>query len=66
VIEVAKDRDGGTQDLFIPLWYEAESKRLKNSLTENKLYGWCKGMNSLADDGFEEINTETPWDSEDL
>jgi hypothetical protein len=66
VIEVAKDRDGGTQDLFIPLWYEAESKRLKNSLTENKLYGWCKGMNSLTDDGFEEINTETPWDSEDL
>jgi len=61
VIEVAKDRDGGTQDLFIPLWYEVESKRLKNNLTENKLYGWCKG-DTLADNGFADINMETPWD----
>lgn len=29
VIEIAKDRDGGVQDEFIPLWYEKESKRLK-------------------------------------
>ena len=40
VIEIAKDRDGGLQDYFIPLYYEAESKRLKNSFTENKIYGW--------------------------
>lgn len=40
VIEIAKDRDGGTQDVFIPLWYEVQSKRLKNSITENKQYGW--------------------------
>lgn len=40
VIEVAKDRESGTQDWFIPLWYEAETKRMKNSLTENIIYGW--------------------------
>ncbi len=40
VIEIAKDRDGGLQDYFIPLYYEVESKRLKNNFTENKIYGW--------------------------
>lgn len=49
VIEIAKDRDGGTQDVFIPLYYERESKRLKNDFTENKQYGW------LGDD-FEEVD----------
>ena len=42
VIEIAKDRDGGNQDIFIPLWYEPETKRLKNQPTENKVYGWDK------------------------
>lgn len=40
VIEIAKDRDGGTQDVFIPLYYEVESKRLRNDPTENIQYGW--------------------------
>lgn len=40
VIEIAKDRDGGVQDEFVPLWYEIESKRLKNEKAENKIYGW--------------------------
>lgn len=40
VIEIAKDRDGGTQDVFVPLWYEKETKRLRNSETENRIYGW--------------------------
>lgn len=40
VIEVAKNRDDGVQDLFIPLWYEPESKRLKNSEGEMITYGW--------------------------
>ncbi|CUO98617.1 Replicative DNA helicase [[Eubacterium] contortum] len=47
VIEIAKDRDGGIQDHFTPLFYEKESKRLKNYVAENKLYGWNK-----HDDGF--------------
>lgn len=48
VIEVAKDRDGGTQDLFIPLWYEKESKRLKNYAAETWEYSW---HNAEQDEG---------------
>lgn len=48
VIEIAKDRDGGNQDVFIPLWYEQETKRLKNNRAENKIYSW----NSELADGF--------------
>ena len=40
IIEIAKDRDTGYQDVFIPLWYEPESKRLKNSEAEMNVYGW--------------------------
>ena len=47
VIEIAKDRDGGTQDVFVPLWYERESKRLKNDLSENIIYGWDGGASDL-------------------
>ena len=39
VIEICKDRDGGVQDEFIPLYFEIETKRLKNTPTENKIYG---------------------------
>ncbi len=38
VIEICKDRDGGVQDYFIPLFFEKESKRLKNNVAENKVY----------------------------
>ena len=48
VIEIAKDRDGGLQDYFIPLYYEMESKRLKNSFTENKIYGWGDNADGFA------------------
>ena len=58
VIEIAKDRDGGLQDYFIPLYYEVESKRLKNSFTENKIYGW-----DIESDGFESVSQmDIPFD----
>lgn len=47
VIEICKDRDSGNQDVFIPLYYEVETKRLRNSPIENIVYGWH--------DGFEEV-----------
>ena len=40
VVEICKDRDGGVQDEFIPLWFERETKRLKNNEAENIIYGW--------------------------
>lgn len=58
VIEIAKDRDGGLQDIFIPLFYEKESKRLKNYQAENKIYGWNK-----TDDGFLSVeDLEIPFE----
>lgn len=57
IIEICKDRDGGTQDYFIPLYYEEESKRIKNDKSENIIYGWC------SDDLVEKrIVEETPFD----
>ncbi len=50
VIEIAKDRDFGHQDVFIPLWYEPESKRLKNSTAEMKQYGWEPDWETNLDD----------------
>lgn len=58
VVEIAKDRDGGLQDCFIPLYYEKESKRLRNTVAENKIYGWNRD-----DDGFSPIeNLEIPFE----
>ena len=54
VIEIAKDRDGGNQDIFIPLWYEPETKRLKNSKAENKIYSW----NPKIDSGFAPVSDD--------
>ena len=46
VIEICKDRDGGVQDYFIPLWFEKESKRLKNNIGESKVYFSINADNS--------------------
>ena len=42
VMEICKDRENGTQDKFISLWYEPETKRLKNSssILDYVYYGW--------------------------
>ena len=37
------------QDIFIPLWFEPESKRLKNYDTENIVYSWEKPKSSYPD-----------------
>lgn len=58
-IEIAKDRDGGICDYFVPLYYEKETKRLKNNLTENVIYGWNKDSDGFYTPGADE---ETPFD----
>ena len=72
VIEIAKDRDGGSTDVFIPLWYEKESKRLKNSFVENRIYGWNKdapknqpqvdNRMEFEQGRFEDFADDTPFD----
>jgi len=42
IVEVAKDRENGTQDFWIDLYFEPQTKRLKNHKVENKWYGWKK------------------------
>lgn len=46
VIEICKDRDGGQQDVFIPLYFEPETKRLRNREDEYKHYDWEIGNKS--------------------
>lgn len=40
VIEVCKNRSMGVIDLLIGMYYEVESRRLKNEISENIVYGW--------------------------
>lgn len=40
IIEIAKDREYGTQDEFVSLFFEESTKRLRNSPDENVHYGW--------------------------
>lgn len=42
VWHVAKARFGSVTDDYFTLYYEIETKRLKNELTENRIYGWNK------------------------
>ena len=40
VIEICKDRDLGNRDVYVPLYFEKETKRLKNDQAEYIHYGW--------------------------
>lgn len=40
VIEVCKNRSMGVIDLFVGMYFEVESRRLKNEISENIVYGW--------------------------
>ena len=40
IVEVAKDRQFGIVDYFAGMYYEQESRRLKNSIAEHIVYGW--------------------------
>lgn len=44
VIEVMKNRDSGVIDEIVGLYYEPESKRLKNTLYENRIFGWATNL----------------------
>lgn len=40
VLEVAKNRQFGVVDHLVGMYYEPESRRLKNSIAEHIVYGW--------------------------
>lgn len=59
VVEIAKDREHGTCDVFIDLYYEPESKRLKNYAAESTPYSWKDGF-------VEERAEEVPFNQEGI
>lgn len=60
VIEICKDRDGGVQDEFIPLFFEGSTKRLRNSPGENRIYPWREKMAELFGDYTGEFDYDIP------
>lgn len=59
----AKARFGSTDDSYNELFYEIETKRLKNDETENKIYKWQSGESKqiempIVDDGFKDIKED--------
>ena len=40
VMEVAKNRSMGVVDALVGLFYEKETRRIKNDKAENIIYGW--------------------------
>lgn len=53
VLEVAKNRQFGVVDHLVGMYYEPESRRLKNSVAEHIVYGWQE----------EVMQTEIPADT---
>lgn len=49
IIEIAKDREFGTQDEFIPLYFEEATKRLLNVPDEYISYGWNEEDHGFVD-----------------
>jgi len=62
VIEICKDRDLGNRDVYIPLWFEKETKRLKNDPAEYIHYGWEKDFDPAKEfEMVEAPDEELPW-----
>ena len=61
----AKARFGSVDDSYNGLFYEYETKRLKNDMTENKIYGWTNPAEKLEkiSEDIKQIEFE---DTEDL
>ena len=65
VVEVVKARTTGYQDLTVGLYYEQETRRLKNEMAENVIYGWDdappKQAIVLPDDDLPPDDTTEPY-----
>jgi archaellum biogenesis ATPase FlaH len=64
VIEVSKNRQLGITDFLTGIYYEHESKRLKNSIAENVLYGWYETAEQgtmIEPNGDFAIDGVSPW-----
>lgn len=55
VLEIAKNRSLGVVDFLIGLYYENESRRIKNDETENIVYGWREEPVQATLDPYEDM-----------
>ena len=65
VVEVCKNRMLGVQDYLVGMYYESESRRLKNEISEHIIYGWEElplqtSVFAQNTYGFEEDTIENP------
>lgn len=66
VIEIAKDREAGIQDEFIPLWYERQSRRMLNEQTEVIKFKWTsQWMSHEIKDDFMDVDDDNPFYKEE-
>ena len=61
VIEICKDRDNGTRDVHIPLYFEVETKRFKNKPAEYIHYGWEEAAGIAAGAMIPADDENVPW-----
>ena len=55
VLEVAKNRSLGVVDQIIGLYYENETRRIKNEIAENIVYGWMEEPTQTTLDPYEDL-----------
>ncbi len=55
VLEVAKNRSLGVVDQLIGLYYEPETRRIKNEVAENIVYGWKEEPTQMTLDPYEDL-----------
>lgn len=63
VMEVAKNRSFGVVDLLIGLFFERESRRLKNTKEEHIVYGWDDSPTLIPEDDLppDELPFDSTW-----
>ncbi|MGN1155697.1 MAG: hypothetical protein ACI4TK_05935, partial [Agathobacter sp.] len=61
VVEICKNRSYGVKDYLVGLYYEQESRRLKNEIAEYIVYGWQEDAGQQTSLNFDDLppdNTE--------
>lgn len=48
VIEVCKEREHGVVDLLVGMYYEIETRRFKNDVSEHIVYGWAEEPKQMS------------------
>lgn len=64
IIEVAKNRDYGVENFIVGLFYEQETKRFKNTRTENIHYDWEEGIVEEYSQPSAQIQPNTNFDNQ--